>query len=563
LKVLGGGGLALLAGASCAKKSARWVRPYPTALTHEARFDGEPSLSPDGKLLVFSSFGEADLDLFVIDPAEPGERRLLYAGAGDDRQPAISPDGTRVAFTQVVGLESDILVIEMTGGEARRLTVEAGADRQPAWNQPGDRLAFVSDRTGRAEVWVLTMSTGQASPVSAVAPPSPDFVLMDPVWRGTDVLVSARVGAEVDLWAIPGAGGPWMRLTSGPARERHPNPAPDGRLAFTSDTTGYANLYVLEPDGRVTLITDERTDIHESCWMNGGSRLVYARTSPWALVARPLGGGTIDTVQAAWGRNLHPSWSPDATELAFHSNLDGQDDIWRVGVSDGGAGPVTASRENDIDPDWSGSANRIVFTSHRSGNPDIWIMDPSGVEYFNLTNDPARDGEARWSPDGMMIVFVSDRLGQTDLWVVSAAGGEPSRVTDDKAVDAWPCLLADNRTIVFESDRGGDRALWSVPIEGGMPRRLTTPAGAGSWDGRPAPVLNHAEGLVFTRSVGGNSGVFRLNRTDGSVVPIMDDEASLEDHATVSRDGSRVAWQSGGNFDLWWINASPVQSGER
>ncbi|TPW14021.1 MAG: amidohydrolase [bacterium] len=476
--------MALLSSLSCAKKSARWVRPSPARLTLEARFDGEPSLSPDGKLLVFSSFGEADLDLFVIDPAKPGERRLLHAGAGDDRQPAISPDGSRVAFTQITASESDILVVGIAGGEARRLTVEAGADRQAAWSPSGDRLAFVSDRTGRSEVWVLTLSTGEVAPISAVSPPAPDFVLSDPAWRGNDVLVSARVGGEIDLWAIPDPGGAWKRLTSGPARERHPNPAPDGRLAFTSDTTGYANLYVREPDGRITLITDERTDIHESCWMNGSSRLAYARTSPWALVAGPLAGGGLDTVQAPWGRNLHPSWSPDATELAFHSDLDGQDDIWRVGVSDGGAGPVTASRQDDSDPDWSGSANRILFTSHRSGNNDIWIMDPSGVEYFNLSNDPANDRAARWSPDGTLVVFVSDRLGRTDLWRVSAAGGEPSRVTDDDAQDAWPCLLADNRTIAFESDRGGDRALWSVPIEGGLPRRLTTPVGPDSESAR-------------------------------------------------------------------------------
>ena len=141
LVMLGGVGLVLLAGVSCGRKSGKWVRPAPIQLTHEARFDREPSLSPDGKLLVFSSFGEADRDLFVIDPTRPGERRLLYAGVGDDRQPAFSPDGTRVAFTEVVGSQSDILVINVDGKDARRLTVEAGADQQAAWNQAGDRLA--------------------------------------------------------------------------------------------------------------------------------------------------------------------------------------------------------------------------------------------------------------------------------------------------------------------------------------------------------------------------------------------------------------------------------------
>jgi Tol biopolymer transport system component len=548
----GCGALALVA-AGCARKSSpEWVRPAPTPLTSEARFDGEPALSPDGRQVVISSHGEADLDLFVIDPARPSERRLLLANPGDDRQPAYSPDGNRLAWTNVTGNESDILMTG-EGGDIRRITVEPGRDRQPAWSADGTRLAFVSDRSGRAEVWVVTLSTGQAVPVSSAVPPSSDYVLADPAWRGEAIVVSAQVGGETDLWEIPAAGGAWKRLTSGPSRERHPSPGPAGRLAFTSDTTGYANLYVREADGRVSALTDERTDIFESRWTGDGARLIYGRTSPWALLSRPLGGGAVDTVQAAWGRNLHPSWSPDATELAFHSDLDGQDDIWRVGVADGGAGPVTASRADDRDPDWSPTANRIVFTSARSGNDDVWIMDPSGVEYLNLTNDPAGDRQARWSPDGTRVVFVSDRLGATDLWLVGAAGGEPRRVTNDAVPEAWPCLLADGRTIVYEADR----ALWAVPIEGGAARRLTTPA-PGGWDGRPAPVPTDANRLVFTRAAGGNSGVAWLDVSTGAVTVVADEPGADEDHPAVSRDGSRVAWQSGGNVDVWSIDAAPT-----
>ncbi|HEX7880169.1 MAG TPA: LpqB family beta-propeller domain-containing protein, partial [Candidatus Eisenbacteria bacterium] len=267
-------GAALLLTGGCGRKSnTEWVRPAPTPLTTDARFDGEPSLSPDGRQVVFVSFGESDLDLFVIDPARPSERRLLHGGPGDDRQPAYSPDGKRLAWTLVTGDDSDIMMTG-EGGDARRVTVEAGHDQQPAWSADGTRLAFVSDRTGRTEIWVTTLSTGQSAPISAASPPSNDYVLADPAWRGEAVVVSATVDDQVDLWEIAATGGAWRRLTAGPARERHPDPGPGDRLAFTSDTTGYANLYVREPDGRITALTDERTDIFESRWTSDGSRIL-------------------------------------------------------------------------------------------------------------------------------------------------------------------------------------------------------------------------------------------------------------------------------------------------
>jgi Tol biopolymer transport system component len=543
-----------LAGCGGRRSTPDDSRPIPEPLTTRAAYDGQPHVSPDGKRLVFAARGAVDLDVFTMS-LEGRDRTpaLLYAGPGDDRSPRWSPDGASVLFTSYAEGAGDIAVVPAGGGEARRLTVESSDDRQPAWSPDGARVAFVSDRSGRTEVWLLTLSTGEASSLSSQAPPAADYRLSDPAWTGDDILVSAEVSGVVDLWAIPTGGGAWRRVTDGPARERHPNPGPGGRLAFASDTTGWFNLFVREADGRVTTVTEERTDIHESAWGPDGTTLYVTRRSAEALLAVPFAGGAVDTLLPARGRNAHPSWSPDGSEVAFHSDIEAQDDIWRLQVDDGAAGPVTASLSDDTDPDWSPASGQILFTSRRSGNADVWVMDPSGIEYENLSNDPAEDREARWFPDGRSVVFVSERLGKTDLWVVDRTGGEPRRVTDDDIVEAWPCVLADGQTIVYEAEAGGVRALFAVPIAGGQPTRLTTPAGEGAWDGRPAPVPGAPNGLVFTRSAGGDRAIWRLV-IGGEPTLLADDPTALEDHPAVSADGARVVFQSGANYDLWRID---------
>lgn len=547
----------LLAGAltGCGRRAVIPQRAATVPLTSAARYEGEPDLSPDGRTIVFSAWGAADRDLFTMSADGSGKPSLLYAGPGDDSAPHWSPDGARIAFISASDPSPDLCVVAAAGGEARRLTVETSREASPDWSPAGDRIVFVSDRGGRRDLWVMTLATGEAGPLTSTTPPGADYAVADPAWGEKAIVFSATVGGATDLYAIAPEGGAWRRLTDGPARERHPSLSTDGRIAFVSDTTGFFNLYVREADGRVTAVTEEMTDIFESTWSPDSRRILFTRRSPWAILAGSIEGGTVDTVLAPRGRQLHPTWSPDATELAFQSDLDGQDDVWRVQVGDRAAGPVTASRADDSEPAWSARANRIAFASDRSGNDDIWIMDPAGVEFLDLSASPARDREPRWSADGGSVLFVSDRAGSDDIWIVPASGGEPRRITDDPAPDLWPCPAGDGGEVWFESTRGGWHGLWRSAIDGGLAKPLTTPAGPGDWDGRPAVIPGSADQMVFVRSIGDNRGIYRLRLADGSVTPLFDDPREQEDHPEVSPDGRRIVWQSGGNFDIGRIDA--------
>lgn len=108
--------------------------------------DTDPTLSPDGRGVAFSSFTEdGNSDLFVVNADGSGRKRLTKSREYD-LTPAWSPDGRHIAF----GRDGDIFLMEADGSGVTRLTSGPARDGAPSWSADGKRIAFVrSDETGR------------------------------------------------------------------------------------------------------------------------------------------------------------------------------------------------------------------------------------------------------------------------------------------------------------------------------------------------------------------------------------------------------------------------------
>jgi TolB protein len=130
----------------------------------------EPSLSPDGKQVVFvSSRDNRGWELYTMtdDPGNP-ERdvKLLTCPALDGEwgkwAPAWSPDpdNERIIFTvqyngNSIEGESDIWAIDADGSNCQQLTDWEGRDMRPAWSPDGRQIVFTSNRTGNFELYIM------------------------------------------------------------------------------------------------------------------------------------------------------------------------------------------------------------------------------------------------------------------------------------------------------------------------------------------------------------------------------------------------------------------------
>ena len=104
-----------------------------------------------GRLLLDTRSSRENLREMPTDGHEPS--RGLTRGNSTDRQPTYSPDGRWVAFSSNRGGNLDLWSVNRDTGTVRRLTDDPADDWDVAYSPDGRRLLWGSNRSGPYEVW--------------------------------------------------------------------------------------------------------------------------------------------------------------------------------------------------------------------------------------------------------------------------------------------------------------------------------------------------------------------------------------------------------------------------
>jgi len=164
-------------------------------------------------------------------------------------------------------------------------------------------------------------------------------------------------------------------------------------------------------------------------------------------------------------------------KIAFHSDRDGNSEIYVVNPDGTGLTNVTNSPDqDDFFPNnpWSPDGTKLVYMSRESGEPeedkkfDIFVVDRDGKNRRQLTDHPEDDAYPIWSPNGRQIAFISERDGNNEIYVIKPDGSGLKNLTKNPATDgiftlAWS---PDSKRIAFTSNRGGINDLYSMKADG-------------------------------------------------------------------------------------------------
>lgn len=302
------------------------------------------------------------------------------------------------------------------------------------------------------------------------------------------------LGLTLLLWA--GAGLLWMvkpakKISSKPAgttRQKPistaaPTPDINGRIAFHSERSGNFDIWVMNDDGsEPRRLTDAPERDIEPDWSPDGKLIVFAsaRDNPHGAMLYVMdgdGGNQHKLLRHQSGYALGPRWSPDGEHIAYHSNLDGNFDIYIIDRKGEKMTNLTQHPANDFRADWSPDRRRIVFSSDRDGNSEIYIVARGEPDLLRLTDHPAEDTNPRWSPDGQHVLFETTRDNDHNLYLINADGTGLVRLTDHSADDVSPCWAMNGEKIIFSSKRSDDWELYVMNSDGSNLARLTESKG--------------------------------------------------------------------------------------
>jgi Tol biopolymer transport system component len=248
---------------------------------------------------------------------------------------------------------------------------------------------------------------------------------------------------------------------------------PDSRhiaIGVSSLSTPGSHLWIadLQADRAWPLTRGADSELYPSSSTDGG-RVVFTRGEPdYDLLQIPLRPGARGTpILATPNNESDPALSPDGQFMAYVTDRNGQDEIWRRRIAGANDEPIITQREFGDDhnvmlssPAFSPDGQRIAY--QRNGYKPrwplrIWIsLVGSGTAAPLLpANFAGIQSAPTWSPDGLWIAFAQWTDREWELAKVRVGSGEgPQVLRRDGVANAVPHWSPDNRWITWETSTG-------------------------------------------------------------------------------------------------------------
>jgi Tol biopolymer transport system component/DNA-binding winged helix-turn-helix (wHTH) protein len=529
------GACALLAGAGLFIYMRRQVSEPPrqrtlTRITFDDGLQSEPTWSPDGRYIAYSSDRGGKFDIWV-QQVSGGDPIQITKGPGHNWQPDWSPDGKYIAYRSEDG-DGGIYVVPALGGAGLARKV-APFGYHPHWSPNSSQVLFQTDFTAPALRFYVGQLDGSA-PREVLA----DFIAQNklsacsaafyPDGKRVTVWV-ADFSPSPSLWTVPIAGGPGIKLEIAPAVQRKLAEASGegevgeqlGDYSFSWSSSGDViyfergyrgarNIWKMTVDPKTLratgidrLTTGPGPDAGVAV-SNDGRRLVFTaksqRIRTWLFPFDATAGhikGNGEAITSPGRMSLDPTLSRDGTKVAYvvshgEGNWpapgDVRNELWVKSLLDGSEVPVISDDYSRWFPRWSPDGKQLAYPrrNRRTNERQLMLWSSQGHEEKPLGSNNLLVWD--WSPDGKWLLTTGE-----GIWVVPVAAAPHAETAAQKITSPDPAhelnqpqFSPDSRWIVFEavanSPTMAESALFVVPAAGGAWRRITD---GKHWDDKP------------------------------------------------------------------------------
>lgn len=225
-------------------------------LTNDGSISVAPSLSPDGRSLVYTGYKSGYADVYEISIGS-GARSRIIKYPGTNSGATYSPDGSRLAVTLSKDGNPELYVTGSGGGGARRLTRTPGVESSPTWSPDGSEIIYSSDDRGTPQ-----------------------------------------------LYRIAAGGGSARQVPTGSGYNTEPNWSPDGKkVAFNTRSGGFMVTILDLASGQTRTVGEGQDPV----WGANSRHLIFS--SSGSLILLDTQSGQRTTLVTGLGKISEPTWS--------------------------------------------------------------------------------------------------------------------------------------------------------------------------------------------------------------------------------------------------------------
>ena len=529
------GGCVLLLGAGFYLYKLRKVSEPPgqrtlTRVTFDDGLQNEPTWSPDGRYIAYSSDRGRKFDIWV-QQVSGGNPVQITKGPGHHWQPDWSPDGKYIAYRSEDG-EGGLYIVPALGGAGLERKI-ASFGNYPRWSPNSSQILFQTRGFGLScEFYIVGLDGNAPRPVQTDL--TDRMWAISAAWHPDGKRISVwtwemKPAAMPTFWTAPIEGGPAIKTEIGPEILKTAEAIAgsgisawaDSDFKFSWERSGTAiyfertfrgarNIWRMRVDPqtlkavaieRLTTGTDLHTDFSAS---PDGNKMAFAsesrRVQGWmfpfdAKRGRITGAGRAVTSPGmeAWETSI----SRDGQRLAFLAKRSGRWELWEKSLTDGSETPIAADDSYvRSGPQWSPDGTRLGYVRMKTSTGEvqavIWspsrgeepITDPSQLTLFVFD----------WSADSEWLLASRENAvsNHSEIWVLPATNNQAKGkarkiIACDPKTDLWQGRFSpDGHWIVFEEEEyrpGHKSAIYVTPAAGDGPcTRITE---GKHWDDKP------------------------------------------------------------------------------
>jgi len=412
--------------------SIAFFQNFAKAQTTETYFTSYPTLTPDGKTVIFSYEG----DLWKADINNPVASRIT-AMQGEETRPHVSPDGKWLVFSSNQFGNNDVYVMPVAGGEIKQLTFHSASDEADSWSWDSKSIYFTSNRYNTFSEYKVGLNGGTPTRVfgnyfntihGVFEHPQTGELFFSNTWESYifEQRKHYKGAYNPDIQSYNPKTKAYKQYTDWAGKDFWASLDQKGNIYFVSDEgNSEYNLYTFV-DGKKTALTQYPTSIKRPFVSANGEKVVFEKD--YQLYVYDVASKQTQKLNFTISRN---------DVLGKQNEFDVKGKIEAMDVSVDG--------------------KKMAFVSRG----ELFVSDVEGKFISRIERGNAeRVTDVKWLPDNKSLLF-SQTLGGYTNWYTIAADkpGKEKQITSDKASNRAITVNKEHTKGVYLSGRNEVRLI--------------------------------------------------------------------------------------------------------